>query len=48
MLKTSAEPILHYALCIKTIGSSADGFATAGCLSGNIRFVISPSHFVGS
>ncbi len=30
------------------IGSSADGFATAGCLSGNTRFVISPSHFVGS
>ncbi|MBQ4291934.1 MAG: hypothetical protein II752_04270 [Muribaculaceae bacterium] len=30
------------------IGSSADGFATAGCLSGNTRFGISPSHFVGS
>ncbi|MBQ4292880.1 MAG: hypothetical protein II752_09175 [Muribaculaceae bacterium] len=30
------------------IGWSADGFATAGCLSGNTRFGISPSHFVGS
>ena len=28
--------------------SSADGFATAGCLSGNTRFGISPGHFVGS
>ena len=38
----------NYALCINAIGSSADGFATAGCLSGNTRFGISPSHFVGS
>ncbi|MBQ4291311.1 MAG: hypothetical protein II752_01045 [Muribaculaceae bacterium] len=30
------------------IGSSADGFATAGCLSGNTRFGISPSRFAGS
>ncbi|MBQ7211631.1 MAG: hypothetical protein IJS19_03005, partial [Muribaculaceae bacterium] len=40
--------IVHYELCINAIGSSADGFATAGCLSGNTRFGISPSHFVGS
>ncbi|MBQ4291242.1 MAG: hypothetical protein II752_00695 [Muribaculaceae bacterium] len=29
------------------IGSSAEAFATAGCLSGNTRFGISPSHYVG-
>ena len=39
---------MNYAFCIDAIGSSADGFATAGRLSGNTRFVISPSHFVGS
>ena len=41
----SRIPIPHSSFLI---GSSADGFATAGCLSGNTRFGISPSHFVGS